>query len=104
MQNPNENIFDVLDEMRKDSIETEDGVITLEGYADRVEKCICNLVEEVKGAVNQAWYESLNSVTEEFDRRIRENLMEKALGMLGMGAANDDGRTETDGLGADTQA
>lgn len=86
MQSPNENIFDVLDEMRRDGIKTVDGVIPLNGYADRIEKCVVDLVEEVKDAVNQAWQTSLNSVTEEFDRHIRENLKEKTLRIFGKDA------------------
>ena len=106
MQSPNENVFDVLDDMRTRNFQPPYYQACVDDYADRIEKCVCDLVDEVKKAVNQAWYESLNSVTEEFDRRIRENFMEKALGMLGRnahltetdriekGAANDDGRQE----------
>ena len=117
MQSPNENVFDVLDEMRSEAPKTcEFGNLCLGKYADRIEKCVCDLVEEVKDAVNQAWWTSLNSITEEFDRHIRENLREKALRMFGKdaylteidrmekGAVNDDGHTQGDGRGADPAA
>lgn len=116
MQSPNENIFDVLEKMRKRNMQPSYYQACVNDYADRIEKCVCDLVEEVKDAVNQAWQTSLNSFTEEFDRRIRENLREKALKMfgknaylteidrIGKGAANDDGHTQGDGRGADPAA
>lgn len=117
MQSPNENIFDVIDEMRREAPEIcEFGNMCIGKYADRVEKCVIDLVEEVKNAVNQAWQTSLNSITEEFDRRIRENLREKTMKMFGKnaylteidriekGATNDDGHTQGDGRGADPAA
>lgn len=116
MQSPNENIFDVLEEMRTQNLQPGYYQMWANKYADRIEKCVIDLFEEVKDAVNQAWQTSLNSITEEFDRRIRENLREKALRMFGKdaylteidriekGAANDNGHTQGDGRGADPSA
>lgn len=116
MQSPNENIFNVLEKMRTSNMQPPYYQACLNDYADRIEKCVCDLVEKVKEAVNQAWQTSLNSITEEFDRNIRENLRDKALRMFGKdaylteidriekGAANDNVHTETDGRGADPAA
>lgn len=100
MNSPNENIFDVLSEMRTRNFQPEYYQVWINKYADRIEKCVYDLVEEVKASVNQAWYLAFGTMTKEFDRNIRESLSDK----FGKGNEHDDGNTQGDDRGNDPAA
>lgn len=57
----------ILNEMRHDEIETEDGVIRLDGYADQIESGIRQIIDEWK-AVARAQDEAQTVMMEEIER------------------------------------